>query len=84
MLPYRCAAGRCDPYRGFIMKSEQARTLIERGMRDLNDALAAGKSDRLRKYLEVMARFPSYSFNNQLLIYLQSPHAIRVQGFHAW
>ena len=32
----------------------------------------------------MMARFPKYSFNNTLLIYLQSPDATLVQGFHAW
>ena len=66
------------------MKREEAKQLIERGVRELNEALAAGKSDRLRKYLDVMARFPSYSFNNQILICLQAPEASRVQGFHAW
>lgn len=66
------------------MKREEATQLIERGLRELNEALAAGKSDRLQKYLQMMARFPSYSFNNQILIYLQAPDATRVLGFHGW
>lgn len=66
------------------MKSDEAKELIERGVRELHEALAAGKSDRLKEYLAVMARFPNYSFNNQLLIYLQAPDSTRVQGFHAW
>ncbi|MEZ6117119.1 MAG: ArdC family protein [Pirellulaceae bacterium] len=66
------------------MKSEEAKQLIERGVHELKEALAAGKSDQLRAYLNVMSRFPRYSFNNQLLIFLQAPDATRVLGFHAW
>ena len=38
------------------MKREEVGELVERGIRELNEALAAGKSDRLQKYLDVMAR----------------------------
>ncbi len=66
------------------MKREEVGELVERGIRELNEALAAGKSDRLQKYLDVMARFPRYSFNNCILVALQFPDARIVQGFHAW
>ena len=66
------------------MKREEVSELVERGIRELNEALAAGKSDRLQQYLEVMARFPRYSFNNCLLVAMQFPSASLVQGFHAW
>ena len=66
------------------MKREEVGELVERGIRELNEALAAGKSDRLQKYLDVMARFPRYSFNNCVLVALQFPDARIVQGFHAW
>lgn len=66
------------------MKREEVSELVERGVRELNEALAAGKSDRLQKYLDVMARFPRYSFNNCVLVALQFPDARMVQGFHAW
>lgn len=66
------------------MKREEVKELVERGMRELNEALAAGKSDRLQQYLEVMARFPRYSFNNCMLIAIQFPSATLIQGFHAW
>lgn len=66
------------------MKREEVSELVERGIRELNDALAAGKSDRLQKYLDVMSRFPRYSFNNCILVALQFPEASIVQGFHAW
>ena len=66
------------------MKREEVTELVDRGIRELNEALASGKSDRLQQYLDVMARFPHYSFNNCLLVALQFPQATLVQGFHAW
>lgn len=66
------------------MKREEVKELVERGMRELSEALAAGKSDRLQQYLDVMARFPRYSFNNCMLIAMQFPEAQLIQGFHAW
>jgi len=66
------------------MKREEVKELVERGVRELHEALAAGKSDRLQQYLNVMARFPRYSFNNCMLIALQFPEAQLIQGFHAW
>ena len=66
------------------MKREEVKQLVERGVRELHEALAAGKSERLQQYLDVMARFPRYSFNNCILIAVQAPHSTMVQGFHAW
>ena len=66
------------------MQREQVSDVVQRGIHELGEALAAGRSERLRAYLAVMARFPSYSFNNQILIYLQAPDATRVQGFQSW
>lgn len=43
-----------------------------------------GKSENLKRLLEVSARFHDYSFNNQLLIAMQRPDATRVAGFRAW
>ncbi len=66
------------------MKREEVKELVERGIRELNEALAGGKSDRLQQYLDLMARFPRYSFNNCILIWAQFSEAKIVQGFHAW
>jgi N-terminal domain of anti-restriction factor ArdC len=41
-------------------------------------------SDGWQAYLKARARFPSYSWRNVLLIYLQHPTAERVAGFRAW
>jgi antirestriction protein ArdC len=41
-------------------------------------------SDAFRHYLQVAARFHSYSFGNQLLIASQMPSATRIAGFNTW
>lgn len=56
----------------------QALATLEAGI----DALET--SDAFRRYLEVAARFHSYSFGNQLLIAAQMPSAARVAGFNTW
>lgn len=66
------------------MKRDEVKSLVEQGVRELNDALANGKSEQLQQFLDVMARFPRYSFNNCILIGMQKPDSRIVQGFHAW
>ncbi len=56
---------------------------------DILDRLTEGiarltDSDEWVRYLDTQRRFPSYSFNNTMLIYLQRPDATLVAGFHAW
>ncbi len=66
------------------MKAEQARKLADDQVDKLAKALEAGHSETMRTYLAVMARFPRYSFRNQLLIATQRPDATRVAGFRTW
>jgi antirestriction protein ArdC len=66
------------------MKRDEVKQLIEQGVRELNDALAGGKSEQLQQFLEVMAKFPRYSFGNCILIAVQRPDARIVQGFQGW
>jgi antirestriction protein ArdC len=66
------------------MNREEALTLIEHGITSLNEALRAGHSDSLKRFLSVLARFHNYSFQNALLIALQRPQATQVAGFHTW
>lgn len=40
--------------------------------------------DDWRRMLKVASKFHNYSFNNQLLIFLQRPDATHVAGFHRW
>ncbi len=41
-------------------------------------------SDRFKDYLKTMAKFTSYSINNQILIALQRPDATCCAGYRAW
>ncbi|APT48358.1 ArdC family protein [Bacillus safensis] len=41
-------------------------------------------NEKFKRYLDVMAKFPSYSINNLALIYSQKPDASMIQGFKQW
>ena len=63
-------------------------TLKER-MKEITDQIEQGirdvfSSEKYKQYLSTMARFPSYSPNNVMLIYLQKPDASLVAGFNKW
>jgi len=62
----------------YIHATPLALATLEAGI----DALET--SDAFHRYLEVAARFHSYSFGNQLLIASQMPSATRVAGFNTW
>ena len=66
------------------MKKEEAKALAEKALTDLRQELEAGKSETLTHYLDTMSRFPSYSWNNCLLIAIQDPDATYVAGFRHW
>ena len=42
------------------------------------------ESDKYRKYLKTMSRFPRYSLRNVLLINMQRPNATYIAGFDRW
>lgn len=70
------------------MTSDKARELTEQIEVSVN-ALAAEtdevrKSDMFLKWLDAMATFSTYSFNNQILIAVQRPSTRRVAGFQTW
>ena len=70
------------------MTTDKARDLAEQIESSVN-ALATEtdevrKSDLFKQWLNAMATFSTYSFNNQMLIAFQRPTATRVAGFHAW
>ena len=51
----------------------------------LQDAVAEIVSgDDWQRMLKVAAKFHNYSFNNQLMIFLQRPDATHVAGFNRW
>ena len=65
-------------------KKEATVELAENALKRLDEELKKGKSETLVQFLSTMAKFHSYSFNNQLLIMMQRPDATRVAGFNAW
>ena len=58
--------------------------LAQDGLNELTEALKQGHSETLKRFLEVAARFPRYSFRNVMLIAFQRPDATRVAGFQTW
>ena len=67
-------------------KADQAReeklTGLHRQLTDQVTALATGPE--WRRWLEVAAKFHTYSFNNTLLILAQRPEATQVAGYTLW
>lgn len=66
------------------METEKAREMIDRQLDSLGQAMEAGRSEELARFLSVMGRFRRYSLGNVLLVMLQNPDATHVAGFHAW
>jgi antirestriction protein ArdC len=66
------------------MKVEQAKQIAGKAIEQLSQALEAGHSEMLRKYLGAMARFHRYSLRNVMLIASQRPDATHVAGFQTW
>ena len=70
------------------MTTNKARELTQQIETSVNalaaETDAARRSDIFRGWLNAMAQFHNYSWNNQLLISMQCPTATRVAGFHTW
>ena len=70
------------------MTTDKARELAQQIETSVNalaaETDAARRSDIFRGWLNAMAQFHAYSWNNQLLISMQCPTATRVAGFHTW
>ena len=66
------------------MKRDEAVKLVETGFEELAASLKAGKSDKLKEWMAVCAKFSNYSLRNCLLISQQKPDASQVAGFRKW
>lgn len=66
------------------MKASELKQMVGESLDDLAEAVEQGKSEELKRYLAMLARFHRYSLRNVLLIGWQRPNATRVAGFHAW
>jgi len=67
-----------------LMKLDQALKLAELFLCEVAESLRAGRRENVTRFLEVMARFPSCSLLNVMLIAAQRPNATYVAGLHAW
>lgn len=61
-----------------IENDQKLRELLKNSVQDI---ISTGK---YKEFMECMANFPSYSYNNQLLIFMQKPNAKKVQSFNRW
>ncbi len=66
------------------MNSESVKKVTNQAIEQLVEALNAGHSEALTRYLAAMAKFRAYSFLNVLLILKQCPNASRVAGYRTW
>jgi antirestriction protein ArdC len=66
------------------MNSENIKKVTSEAINQLAEALSAGHSEALTRYLAAMARFRTYSILNILLILKQCPNASRVAGYRTW
>jgi antirestriction protein ArdC len=66
------------------MKAEEVKKLADTAIQELEEALKAGKSDAMERYLKALSSFHRYSFGNAMLIAFQRPHATHVAGFQTW
>ena len=61
----------------------------EEQLKQITDQLEQGvseifTSEKYTEYLQTMAKFHNYSFNNTVLIAMQKPEATLVAGYQAW
>jgi hypothetical protein len=66
------------------MNSESIKKVTNQAIEQLVEALNAGHSEALTRYLGAIARFRTYSFLNVLLILKACPNASRVAGYKTW
>lgn len=58
--------------------------LAQASVNSLADAIQSGRSEALFTYLQTMAKFPTYSARNVLLIAAQRPTATHLEGLRSW
>lgn len=67
-----------------MTKAQEARRHVDQAVQQLSEELNAGKSDTLKAFLAMAAKFHRYSFGNVMLIASQRPDATRVAGYRTW
>src|SRR5579864_5393160 len=72
-----------------IMKNSQTMTTTSWGLArasvdSLAKAIESGHNETLFTYLQTMAKFPTYSARNVLLIAAQRPNSTHLEGVRSW
>lgn len=66
-------------------RARELKAGIDTSIDDLANAVDAVRaSATFQAYLDVQAKFHSYSWHNSILIMMQKPDAVRVAGFNTW
>lgn len=60
-------------------KNEQIGVALVNGVKE-----TMSEGDNFKQWLTCCAKFPKYSFNNSMLIYIQKPDASKVCGYQQW
>lgn len=66
------------------MNTSEIKQLSEDAVTKLMEALERGESQTFKNYLQTMARFHKYSWQNSMLIISQCPTASHVAGYQTW
>jgi antirestriction protein ArdC len=66
------------------MNRKEVYEIARQAFEELVQAVEAGQSEALKKYLKAMGRFHHYSLGNAILIQMQKPEATHVAGFWGW
>lgn len=67
-----------------ISPEERKRRVSELNQKVKENVLRLQNSATFREFLTAMSRFHRYSWNNQILIWIQKPNATRVAGYNTW
>ena len=67
-----------------VSPEERKRQVAELNQRVKENVERIQNSTEFRNFLIAMSRFHNYSWNNQMLIWLQNPDATHVAGYNTW
>lgn len=90
---FRSLVSKINKEKTETISAEEIQDYAEAGMQDkisvfLNDLKEKIKTDKdspeVKKFFEFKTKFRKYSFNNQMLIFLQNPKASRIAGKSKW
>ena len=75
------AKGKYDPKQATENRKNEMKELTEKLEQGVADIFS---SEKYKIFLNTMAKFPQYSYNNNLLIMLQKPDATLCQSYTGW